>query len=241
MILFDPDLEPAPALTAISAKRAAASAPGKSRKLPSSRTLARFLAEAQAAVRLKGEVTVLLTTDAAIRKLNREFRHKDKATDVLSFPAEGIGAEEIAGDLAISVPTALRQAVELDHALSTELKVLILHGLLHLAGYDHETDEGKMARRERLLRERLGLPQGLIERTAARKPAAVAGKASVLKGHGFSRAERHSDMSVALATGGRSLAKKVIRQGLKPKIHIGKQAARLKSCPFKAAVKARRP
>jgi probable rRNA maturation factor len=168
MILFDPDLEPDPALVSISAKHTAASGtptPQKNLRLPSARTLARFLAEAQAAVRLKGEVTVLLTTDAAIRKLNREFRHKDKATDVLSFPAEGIGSEEIAGDLAISVPTALRQAVELGHPLSTELKVLILHGLLHLAGYDHEADEGKMARRERLLRQRLGLPQGLIERT----------------------------------------------------------------------------
>jgi len=172
MILFDQDLDPDPALASTSAKQTAASGkptPQKNFRLPSARTLARFLAEAQAAVRLKGEVTVLLTTDAAIRKLNREFRHKDKATDVLSFPAEGIGAEEIAGDLAISVPTALRQAVELNHALSTELKVLILHGLLHLAGYDHETDEGKMARRERLLRERLGLPQGLIERATAPK------------------------------------------------------------------------
>jgi len=168
MILFDPDLDPDPAPKATSAKQKAASGnptPQKNLRLPSARTLARFLAEAQAAVRLKGEVTVLLTTDAAIRKLNREFRHKDKATDVLSFPAEGIGSEEIAGDLAISVPTALRQAVELSHSLSTELKVLILHGLLHLAGYDHEADEGKMARRERLLRQRLGLPQGLIELT----------------------------------------------------------------------------
>jgi probable rRNA maturation factor len=179
MILFDPDLEPDPALALASAKKKAASGkptPQKNLRLPSARTLARFLAEAQAAVRLKGEVTVLLTTDAAIRKLNREFRHKDKATDVLSFPADGIGAEEIAGDLAISAPTALRQAVELNHALSTELKVLILHGLLHLAGYDHETDEGKMARRERLLRERLGLPQGLIERaTTPKKPSPIAG------------------------------------------------------------------
>jgi probable rRNA maturation factor len=179
MILFDQDLDPDPALASTSAKQTVVSGkptPQKNLRLPSARTLARFLAEAQAAVRLKGEVTVLLTTDAAIRKLNREFRHKDKATDVLSFPAEGLGAEEIAGDLAISAPTALRQAVELNHALSTELKVLILHGLLHLAGYDHETDEGKMARRERLLRERLGLPQGLIERaTTPKKVSPTAG------------------------------------------------------------------
>jgi probable rRNA maturation factor len=180
MILLDPDLDPDPALKKTSAKKTTASsltAPDKNLRLPSARTLARFLALAQTAVRLKGEVTVQLTTDSAIRRLNRQFRHKDKATDVLSFPAEGIGAEEIAGDLAISVPTALRQAVGQGHPLSTEIKVLILHGLLHLAGYDHEADTGQMARRERLLRARLRLPQGLIERAvqptlSRRKPTA---------------------------------------------------------------------
>jgi probable rRNA maturation factor len=147
-------------------------APPRNHRLPSTRTLARFLALAQAAVRLKGQVNVLLTTDAAIRKLNRQFRGINKATDVLSFPAIPVpgfkGAEALAGDLAISVPTALKQAVERNHSLSTEIKVLLLHGLLHLAGYDHEADEGKMARRERLLRTRLGLPQGLIERAATK-------------------------------------------------------------------------
>jgi len=142
-------------------------------RLPSARTLSRFLAAAQQAVRLKGHVTVLLTTDAAIRKLNRQFRGKNKATDVLSFPAEGPGAKGIAGDLAISVTTALAQAAEQGHSLATEIKVLLLHGLLHLAGYDHEIDEGKMARRELQLRAKLQLPQGLIERAAA-KPAARA-------------------------------------------------------------------
>ena len=166
MILLDPDLEPDPAPRATRAKQPTASNP-KDLHLPSARTLARFLAAAQAAVRLKGQVTVLLTTDAAIRRLNRQFRGQNKATDVLSFPAEGPGAEEMAGDLAISVTTALRQAREQDHPLSTEIKVLILHGLLHLAGYDHEADSGKMARRERLLRARLHLPQGLIERAGA--------------------------------------------------------------------------
>ena len=118
-------------------------------------------------VRLRGQVTVLLTTDAAIRRLNRQYRGKNKATDVLSFPAAGPFATEVAGDLAISVPAALRQAVEQGHTLSVEVKVLVLHGLLHLAGYDHEADTGQMARRERLLRGRLGLPQGLIERAGA--------------------------------------------------------------------------
>ena len=113
---------------------------------------------------------MLFTTDAAMRKLNRRFRGKNKATDVLSFPADGIGAEEIAGDLAISVPTALRQAVERNHSLSTEIKVLILHGLLHLAGHDHEADTGKMARRERQFRVKLNLRQGLIDRATDRVP-----------------------------------------------------------------------
>jgi probable rRNA maturation factor len=182
MILLDPDLDPesphglrpvhgdpdaAPAPRSNSAKwvgASAAAAKPLNLKMPLARTLARFLSRAQAAVRLRGQVTVLLTTDAAIRKLNRKFRGKDKTTDVLSFPAEAVGPERIAGDLAISIPTARRQAAEQDHSLGTELKILMLHGLLHLAGYDHETDAGWMARRERLLRGRLGLPQGLIER-----------------------------------------------------------------------------
>jgi probable rRNA maturation factor len=141
-------------------------------RLPSARTLARFLAAAQEAVRLKGQVTVLLTTDAAIARLNKQFRGKNKATDVLSFPAEGVGTDGMAGDLAISVTTALGQAAEQEHSLATEIKVLVLHGLLHLAGYDHETDNGRMARRERALRAKLKLPQGLIER-AHLAPAAA--------------------------------------------------------------------
>lgn len=133
------------------------------------RALTAFLAQAAAAVRLEGEISVLLTTDKNIRRLNRAFRHKDKSTDVLSFPApEGIdGPACTAGDLAISVETAARQAGEAEHALYAELEVLLLHGLLHLAGYDHEADEGQMARREAALRRRFGLSAGLIERTAA--------------------------------------------------------------------------
>ncbi len=139
--------------------------------MPSARTLAHFLGQAQAAVRLRGQVTVLLTTDTAIRRLNRQFRGKNKTTDVLSFPASHEVCDEVAGDLAVSVPTALRQAHQQGHALAIEIKVLILHGLLHLAGYDHETDEGQMARRERLLRTRLGLREGLIERAHRAAPA----------------------------------------------------------------------
>ena len=112
-------------------------------------------------------MSVLLTTDRNIRRINRQFRGKDKATDVLSFPAEPRvqKQENVAGDLAVSVQTALRQAREQRHALTVELKVLMLHGLLHLAGYDHERDNGLMARREQVLRTRLKLPRGLIERS----------------------------------------------------------------------------
>ena len=171
MILLDPDLD-----SDLSPKRSKGSANGansRKERIPSTQTLARFLREAQAAMRLRGLVTVLLTTESEIRRLNRRFRGKNKATDVLSFPAhpspvpksEGTGApERIVGDLAISVSTARRQAEEEGHGLAVEMKVLMLHGLLHLAGYDHETDDGEMARRELQLRDRLRLPHGLIER-----------------------------------------------------------------------------
>jgi len=175
MILLDPDLDSHPAALSSAARRStvsASSTPPRSLKLPSVRALSRFLTAAKAAVGLRGQVTVLLTTDGNIRGLNRKFRGKNKATDVLSFPAKGVGAEAIAGDLAISVSTARRQGAAHGHPLGVELKVLMLHGLLHLAGYDHEKDEGRMARRERLLRGKLGLPQGLIERADEPKETA---------------------------------------------------------------------
>ena len=158
MILFDPEQSEAvagfPGLAVAGDSRAG---------LPARPTLMRYLREAQSAVGLKGEVSVLLTTDDGIRALNRRFRKKNKATDVLSFPVDDprFGS---AGDLAISVETAARQAREQGHSLRVEVRVLMLHGLLHLKGMDHETDEGKMARKERRLRARLGLPMGLIER-----------------------------------------------------------------------------
>lgn len=161
MILLDPKLEPDPATA--SAARASRLVRDPHR-IPSTRTLARFLKAAHAAVRVRGKVSVLLTTDKEIRRLNRDFRGIDKATDVLSFPAAEVIAG-VAGDLAISVPSARRQAAEQGHSLAIEIKVLLLHGLLHLAGFDHETDDGRMARRERALRAKLGLPQGLIERS----------------------------------------------------------------------------
>jgi probable rRNA maturation factor len=156
-------------LATANAKQFAASGTQKSLRIPTSRTLGRYLSDAQTAVGLLGQVTVLLTTDATIRDLNRRFRGKDAATDVLSFSATNPlqSQEKIAGDVAISVETARKQAAEQSHALAVELKVLMLHGLLHLAGYDHETDAGKMQRRERQLRAKLGLPLGLIERVSA--------------------------------------------------------------------------
>jgi probable rRNA maturation factor len=162
MILLDPDLDPYPAPTRKSVNTA-------SLAIPTTRTLTRFLLQAQAEVRLRREVSVLLTTDKEIQRLNRQYRGKNKTTDVLSFPAGPIAKkrENVAGDIAISVQTARRQSTACGHSLGTELKVLMLHGLLHLAGYDHETDAGRMERCESQLRAKLGLPNGLIERTRA--------------------------------------------------------------------------
>ena len=99
-----------------------------------------------------------------MQELNRRFRGKNRPTDVLSFPSE---TPKLAGDIAISAEIAAANAAEMGHSPQTELKVLILHGLLHLAGYDHETDDGEMRTRETTLRRRLGLPVGLIERAHA--------------------------------------------------------------------------
>jgi len=150
---------------------------GRRSALPTQQTLTRYLKEMREALGLSGEVSVLLTTDKGIRGLNRRFRRKDKATDVLSFPvddSEPVFSDGSAGDLAISVDTAARQAQEQGHALSVELRILMMHGLLHLAGYDHETDDGAMDRTERLLRERYRLPQGLIERVESSSSKAKA-------------------------------------------------------------------
>jgi probable rRNA maturation factor len=127
--------------------------------------LTAFLRRARLATGLRGHVDVLLTTDATLRRLNRDFRGKNKATDVLSFPAPPAFADQHAGDLAISLETAARQAATFDHPLAAEVKILLLHGLLHLTGLDHETDQGEMANREALLRAELRLPLTLIERT----------------------------------------------------------------------------
>ena len=137
------------------------------------RELRAFVAEACAAIPLRGDVSVLLTTDNEVQALNRTFRRKNKPTDVLSFPAppEFVASGELAGDLAVSIETAGRQADAFGHSLLLEVKILLLHGLLHLAGFDHETDEGQMARKEQTLRRRFSLPLGLIQRAVV--PAAA--------------------------------------------------------------------
>ncbi len=135
--------------------------------------LSRFVKKVQRAIGLRGDVTVLLADDTRIKQLNRHFRGKNKSTDVLSFPAMENG-EGVLGDLAMSVPIAASQAESHGHTLMQELQILALHGLLHLAGLDHETDTGEMRAREAELRVSLGLPLSLIERTpiGPRKPAA---------------------------------------------------------------------
>ena len=129
--------------------------------------LARFLNLARASVGLAGEVHVLLADDATLKRLNRRFRGKNKATDVLSFPAGNAGnGVGVAGDLAISLETAARQAARFGHSLRDEVRVLLLHGVLHLAGFDHETDSGEMATREAELRRELRVATSLIARAA---------------------------------------------------------------------------
>ncbi len=142
---------------------------------PAARGLTTWLARV-APVAARGEVTVALVSDRRMRSLNRMFRGMDRTTDVLSFPVEGrVPAESpLLGDIVIAMGVAARQAKAEGHAIGTELRVLALHGLLHLLGYDHEVDAGRMARAEARLRKKGGLPAGLIDRTG-RGPAAAPG------------------------------------------------------------------
>lgn len=139
------------------------------------RALQAFVARVRAAISLAGTVSVALVSDREIRKLNRNFRGLDHATDVLSFPAAVLPPEisssshaqrQVGGDLAISVDAAIRQAKRFGHTLQTELKILLLHGLLHLSGQDHESDHGEMDAAEEQLRRRFRLPAALIARTS---------------------------------------------------------------------------
>jgi probable rRNA maturation factor len=156
--------------------------------------LAAWLARV-APARARGAVTIALMTDRRVRTLNRQYRGIDRATDVLSFPAgDGIGVEPgrqfrrrtrdsinagnvepglqfrrtaFLGDIVIARGVAARQAREAGHGERTEWRVLALHGLLHLIGYDHEQDGGEMRRAEARLRRKGGLGAGLIEREGA--------------------------------------------------------------------------
>jgi len=126
-------------------------------------TLSRWLRRV-APAKARGHVTIALVTDRRIQQLNRTFRGMDKATDVLSFPADEPG---MLGDVVIARGVARRQARGAGHDFPTEVRVLALHGLLHLLGYDHEHDGGRMARLEARLRRKGGLREGLIERAGA--------------------------------------------------------------------------
>ena len=128
--------------------------------------LARFVTRASRAARLHGAVNVLLTSNSELRALNSRFRGKNRPTDVLSFPPVfGLG-NAFAGDVAISAEMAAHNARRLGHSPAEEVEILVLHGLLHLAGYDHERDHGEMARTEERLRRALHLPAGLIDRSS---------------------------------------------------------------------------
>ncbi len=134
-------------------------------------SLARGFSRRQArafAKRLESEVTLgrpftcLITSEAEMRRLNRDFRRQDCATDVLSFPSKKTLG--FLGDIAISFQHAQRQAAEYGHAVGQEIEILMLHGVLHLLGMDHEKDRGQMARAENKWRASFGLPAGLIQR-----------------------------------------------------------------------------
>ena len=132
-------------------------------------SLARFLLRARKAVGMQETVNVLVTGSASMRDLNSRFRKKNMPTDVLSFPhnstmKSGHNGNGLAGEVAISADIAAQNAIRLGHAVADEVKVLVLHGILHLAGFDHERDNGEMARKEAELRRALKLPTALTER-----------------------------------------------------------------------------
>ena len=162
---------------------------GEGRRL-SAPGIARWLARL-APLRARGVVSVALVGDSRVRSLNRRYRGRDYATDVLSFPPEGSdkppkrgsprthsaflhsaltppSSGRFLGDIVVARGMARRQACAAGHSELTELRVLVLHGLLHLLGYDHDRDDGAMARVERSLRLKGGLPGGLIERAVKR-------------------------------------------------------------------------
>jgi probable rRNA maturation factor len=139
----------------------------------SRQALERFVLRARRAVGFPGTVNILIANNSELRALNRRFREEDKTTDVLSFPASRMGPHQnsrVAGEIAISAAVARENASCLGHSVEEEVKILVLHGLLHLAGYDHNHDDGEMARKESRLRRKLKLETGLIERTQPPHP-----------------------------------------------------------------------
>jgi len=121
--------------------------------------------EAIARSMIDRELELLLCDDDAIQELNRQYRAIDRPTDVLSFPLEGELPHQPLGTLVVSVDRVRAKAAELGHGEMEELALLFIHGLLHLLGYDHETDEGEMRRKEAELIREFGLPESLIVRT----------------------------------------------------------------------------
>ena len=132
-------------------------------------SLARFVNCARRELRLRGSVDVLVTGNPEMKSFNQRFLKKDAPTDVLSFPSPS-EMKGSAGELAISVEIAAQNARRLGHSTADEVRILALHGVLHLAGYDHERDGGEMARKEMRLRKALKLPVGLIERSVPASP-----------------------------------------------------------------------
>ena len=114
-----------------------------------------------APAKARGDLSIAIVSDRRMRALNRQFRGKDAVTDVLSFPSDQRG---FLGDIVIAGGVSTKQAKAAGHTIQTEVRVLALHGLLHLIGYDHEADDGAMARAEMRLRKKAGLKEGLIER-----------------------------------------------------------------------------
>jgi probable rRNA maturation factor len=126
------------------------------------RDLATFAAGLQEQLAKGAHFCCLITDDRELQRLNLQFRGKNYPTDVLSFPSES--PQTSLGDIAISAQRAAAQAAEFGHPEAEEIKILMLHGVLHLLGFDHERDRGKMAKAENLWRRKLALPSALIER-----------------------------------------------------------------------------
>jgi probable rRNA maturation factor len=164
---------------------------GASTRSVNATQLQRFALRVQKLAEVQGEVDILIAGNKRLRDLNRRFRRKNKPTDVLSFPRPS------GGDIAISAQIAFENAQRYGHSLANELKILVLHGMLHLAGFDHESDNGRMAHAESRLRSQLKLPASLIDRTHA------SGKSSLTKTVAAKRAKK-SDAPAATKRAARS-------------------------------------